>query len=78
VRELSKVADELGISMACLAIAWCLKNLNVSTVILGASRIEQLNENLQAMDVVHQLTDDIMEKIEEILDNKPEPMEFQE
>jgi voltage-dependent potassium channel beta subunit len=78
VRKLSKVADELGFSMACLAIAWCLKNLNVSTVILGASRIEQLKENLQAMDVVHQLTDDVMEKIEEILDNKPEPMEGQE
>jgi aryl-alcohol dehydrogenase-like predicted oxidoreductase len=64
--------------MASMAIAWCLRNPNVSTVILGASKLEQLEENLQALDVVPQLTDDVMEKIEGILDNKPKPMDFQE
>lgn len=74
---LALVADELGVSMPKLALAWCLKNPNVSTVILGATRLEQLTENLGALDVVEQLSEDVMERIEEILDNKPEPMEFQ-
>jgi len=77
VRELSKLADDLGTTMARMAIAWCLKNQNVSTVILGASKVSQLEDNLKALDVVDQLTDDLMEKIEGILDNKPKPMEFQ-
>jgi voltage-dependent potassium channel beta subunit len=77
VRELSKLADELGTTMARLAIAWCLKNPNVSTVILGASKVSQLEDNLNALDVVDQLSDDLMEKVEGILANKPEPMEFQ-
>jgi voltage-dependent potassium channel beta subunit len=77
-RLLSEVADDLGTSMASMAIAWCLRNPNVSTVILGASKLEQLEENLQALDVVPQLTDDVMDRIEEILDNKPKPMDFQE
>ena len=63
--------------MAALALAWCLKNPNVSTVILGASRLSQLEENLKTVDIVDQLTDDVMERIEEVLDNKPDPMEFQ-
>lgn len=75
--ELNKIADEMGVKMAHLALAWCLKNPNVSTVILGASRLEQVEENLQALEVVPQLTDDVIEKIELILENKPEPMEFQ-
>lgn len=78
VKELTKLADEMGTSMARLALAWCLKNPNVSTVIMGASKVSQLEDNLQSIDVVDQLTDDLMDKIEEILDNKPEPMEFQE
>jgi aryl-alcohol dehydrogenase-like predicted oxidoreductase len=49
----------------------------VSTVITGASKLEQVEENMQALEVVPQLTDDVMEKIEEVLDNKPEEMEFQ-
>jgi len=77
VRELSEIAEELGTNMARLAIAWCLKNPNVSTVITGASRVEQVHDNMQAMDVAAQLTDDVMGRIEEILDNKPEPMAFQ-
>lgn len=77
VRELVPVAEELGTNMARLAIAWCLKNPNVSTVITGASRVEQVHDNMKALAVVDQLTDDVMEKIEAILDNKPEPMELQ-
>ena len=77
VRDLSVIAEELGTNMATLALAWCLKNPNVSTVILGASRLSQLEENLKTVDIVDQLTDDVMEHIEEVLDNKPDPMEFQ-
>jgi voltage-dependent potassium channel beta subunit len=78
VKELCMLADEMGTTMARLALAWCLKNPNVSTVIMGASKVSQLEDNLQSLAVVDQLSDDLMEKIEEILDNKPEPMEFQE
>lgn len=77
VRDLSVIAEELGTNMATLALAWCLKNPNVSTVILGASRLSQLEENLKTVDIVDQLTDDVIERIEEVLDNKPDPMEFQ-
>jgi voltage-dependent potassium channel beta subunit len=78
VKKLSKLADELGTNMARLALAWCLKNPNVSTLIMGASKVSQLEDNLQALDVVDQISDDLMEDIEKILDNKPEPMEFQD
>jgi voltage-dependent potassium channel beta subunit len=76
VRELSVIASELGVPMAQLAIAWCLKNPHVSTVILGASKVSQLEENLGAMTVVEQLTDDVMSQIEAILNNKPELPDF--
>ncbi|MCH7586666.1 MAG: aldo/keto reductase [Chloroflexi bacterium] len=75
--ELSKVAEDLGTSLAKLSLAWCLKNPNVSTVITGASRVEQVEENMGALEIVPQLTDDVMQAIEKILDNKPEGMEFQ-
>lgn len=71
VGELADVADEIGISMPHLALAWCLKNKNVSTVITGASKPEQVQENMKAIDKVDLLTDDVIDKIEEILDNKP-------
>ncbi len=77
VKELVPIAEELGTTMPKLAIAWCLKNPNVSTVITGASKVSQVEENMKALEVVPQLTDDVMEKIEAVLDNKPEPMEFQ-
>ncbi len=77
VRELTPIADELGVSMAQLAIAWCLKNPNVSTVITGASRVSQVEENMKAMAIVEQLDDDVMAQIEAVLDNKPEPGAFQ-
>lgn len=65
------LGQELGISASRLAIAWCLKNENVSTVILGASKVSQLQENLKAADDVVLLTDEVMERIEDILQNKP-------
>ncbi|HML39961.1 MAG TPA: aldo/keto reductase [Bellilinea sp.] len=71
VKQLQPVADELGGSMAQLALAWCLKNPNVSTVITGASRPEQVTENMKALAVAEKITPDIMEKIEGILQNKP-------
>lgn len=71
VAELKKLADELGVSLAKLSIAWCLKNPHVSTVILGATSVNQLNENLGALEVVHLLNDGVMARIEGILNNKP-------
>jgi len=75
VAQLIPIANELECSMPQLALAWCLKNPNVSTVITGASRVEQVNENMAALEVVDKLTDDVMERIDAILDNKPEPEE---
>jgi voltage-dependent potassium channel beta subunit len=72
VRELNKIAVELGTTMAVMSIAWCLKNPNVSTVILGASKTHHLEENLKALEVEKQLTAEIMQKIETILGNAPE------
>jgi aryl-alcohol dehydrogenase-like predicted oxidoreductase len=71
VIKLESVAKDLGISMGNLALAWCLKNKNVSTVITGATKLDQLKENLKAVDAVEKLTTDVMEKVEAILDNKP-------
>ncbi len=72
VRKLTAFAkDELGITMPALALAWCVKNENVSTVILGATKVHQLEENLTALDAAEKLTPDVMEKIEGILANKP-------
>lgn len=73
VKRLAGIAQELGCTLAQLALAWCLKNPNVSTVITGASKPEQVRENMRALDVVPKLTDEVMAKIEEILDNKPRP-----
>jgi voltage-dependent potassium channel beta subunit len=72
VIQLEKVADDLGCTTAQLALAWCLLNPNVSTVITGASKVSQLEENLKALEIVEQLSPDVVEKIEGILDNKPE------
>lgn len=73
---LQQLANSLDVSLAKLSIAWCLKNPNVSTVILGASKVPQLQENLQVLEVLPVLTDDVMEKIEEIIKTKPEVPQF--
>lgn len=71
VRQLTGIANELGCSMASLAIAWCAYNTNVSTVILGATRADQLTENLKALDVLPLMDTEVMERIENVLQNKP-------
>jgi voltage-dependent potassium channel beta subunit len=71
VNKIAAVAGDLGCTPAQLGVAWCLKNPNVSTVILGASKVSQLQENLKATEVLPKLTDEVMQRIEEILDNKP-------
>lgn len=71
VGQLIEVAEDLGTTAANLAIAWCLKNQNVSTVITGATKLEQLKQNLTSLDVVEKLNSEVMERIEDILDNKP-------
>jgi voltage-dependent potassium channel beta subunit len=72
VRQMMPIAENLGYSMTQLALAWCLKNPNVSTVITGASRASQVIENMKALECAEKLTPDVMEKIEAVLANKPE------
>jgi voltage-dependent potassium channel beta subunit len=64
VVELEKIAGELGASVAQLAIAWCTHNSRVSTVILGASKVSQLSENLQALDCAKKLTAETLARID--------------
>jgi voltage-dependent potassium channel beta subunit len=66
VRELGVIARELGTSLAQLSLAWCASNPHVSTVITGASRVEQVRENLGALDVLDKLTPDILARIDAI------------
>ncbi|MGE6219739.1 potassium channel beta subunit family protein [Nubsella zeaxanthinifaciens] len=68
---LQQLANELNVSLAKLSIAWCLKNPNVSTVILGASKVPQLQENLEVLEVLPILTSEVMDKIEAIVKTKP-------
>ncbi len=76
VKQLGSLAKELGTSLPQMALAWCLKNPHVSTVILGASKVYQLEENLKADGVKALLTEEVMTRIESILDNKPEMPPF--
>ena len=66
--DLKVIADELGVSLARMSIAWCLLNQNVSTVILGASKISQLEDNLGSMEVLKLLTPEIEKRIRAIID----------
>jgi voltage-dependent potassium channel beta subunit len=72
VKKLQAIAKELGCTVAQLALAWCLKNPNVSSVITGATRPEQVVENMKAPEVVPKLSSEVMEKIEAVLGNKPD------
>jgi voltage-dependent potassium channel beta subunit len=67
VRQLTPIAKELGCTLAQLALAWCVKNPHVSTVITGASRPEQVTENMKAQDVVPRLTAEVLSRIEAIV-----------
>lgn len=71
VSDLAKLAQELGTSLATLSIAWCLCNPNVTSAILGATKEEQLVENLKAVEVYHKLTPSILAEIDMIMGNKP-------
>ncbi|CAO3582187.1 unnamed protein product [Absidia cylindrospora] len=74
VKQLVVVADRLGITPSQLAIAWCLKNASVSSVITGASRPSQVEDNVKAIKCLHLLSNDIMHDLEKILGNKPDPI----
>lgn len=73
VRKLQSVADSIGASLPQLSLAWCLQNPNVSTVITGASKVSQIDDNMKALDVSEKLNDELMNEIEKIVDNKPKP-----
>jgi aryl-alcohol dehydrogenase-like predicted oxidoreductase len=63
VTKLAPIAEKLNISMSKLAIAWCLLNKNVSTVILGASKLEQLKENLESTEVLPLIDENIQKEL---------------
>src|SRR5699024_5444992 len=67
VKELGAIADRLGCTTSQLAIAWCAANPNVSSVITGASRVEQVHENLKALDALEQLTPEVLAEIDGIV-----------
>jgi len=71
VKQLVPIAQELGCTMSQLALAWCLKNPNVSSVITGASRADQVHENMKAIAVVEKLSSEVIRNIDGILDNSP-------
>ncbi len=71
VKKFGELASKLNVTTAALSIAWCIKNPNVTTAILGATKKQQLTENLKALDALPLLTTDIMEKIEKIFQTKP-------
>lgn len=71
VKRLNDLAKKLGITLAQLSIAWCIKNPDVTTAILGASKKEQLLENLKSLDVVEKLNNEVIQQIEEIVQTKP-------
>ena len=69
MEELYKLAQQLKIPLTNLALGWCLKNDNVSTVILGASKTEQLSQNLDTLDYMEIINEDVMREVEKILQN---------
>ncbi len=71
VKELEKIAQELNTTTTLLALAWCAQNPNVSSVILGATKVQQLEENLKAIAIIPLLNAEILQKIEDVLQNKP-------
>ena len=76
IKKLLPITEQLQCSLATLSIAWCIKNPNVSTAILGATKKEQLLENLKALDVLPQLTNEVMQQIEEVVQTKPVQPDF--
>lgn len=73
VKKLTTIAEKLGGTTAQLALAWAAKNENVSTVILGASKPQQIVDNCKALELITKITPELMEEIEGVLQNKPTP-----
>jgi len=71
VKKLGELATKMDVNIAALSIAWCIKNPNVTTAILGATKKQQLIENLSALEVLPLVTADVLDKIEKIFQNKP-------
>ncbi|XZF13157.1 potassium channel beta subunit family protein [Chitinophagaceae bacterium MMS25-I14] len=71
VRQLNNIAKELDTTLATLAIAWCISNPNVTTAILGATKEEQLKENLKALEIYPNLTQEVKDRIDDIMKTKP-------
>ena len=76
VKALKNISDSIDVSLSLFSLAWCLKNPNVSTAILGASKVSQLEENLKAIEVVEKLTDEIMQQVDAVMENKPKLAEY--
>lgn len=73
VKKLTTIAERLGGNVSQLSLAWAASNPNVSTVILGATKVEQIEDNMGALKLIPKLTPEVLEEIEGILDNKPTP-----
>ena len=73
VSKLVDFAGEVGCTPAQLALAWCLKNPNVSTILMGATTRGQIEDNIGCIDVARKLTDGQMSELDDILGNKPDP-----
>lgn len=76
VKKLEPIAQQLGCSLATMSIAWCISNPNVSTAILGATKPQQLTENLKALEVLPKLTPEVLQQIEDVVQSKPLQPEY--
>ena len=76
IKQLSELSKDMGVSTASLSIAWCIKNPNVTTAILGATKKDQLMDNLKSIEVMEKLTPEVLEKIENIMQTIPIKTEF--
>lgn len=75
VRSLKPIADKLETNTATLAMAWVIKNPHISSAITGASKVQQVTDTIKSLEIVPKLTDDIMNEIDELLGNKPAPLQ---
>jgi voltage-dependent potassium channel beta subunit len=73
LKELGKVADDIGCSQSQLALAWCLANKDVTTVLFGSTRVEQIDSNVGALQFIEKLTPEVQARIETLLNNRPDP-----
>jgi voltage-dependent potassium channel beta subunit len=76
VKSLALLAKDLNVTLPALSIAWCISNPNITTAILGATKVQQLTDNLKALEVVPLLTKEVIEKIELIMQTKPKLADF--